>query len=94
MDFREFSNSKIEQIDRSVNKDQFDKNIEEEANKTMHKYANYSQDQLVSEFLHIAREQMQNGELSNEKLSSIFNTLSPYLSAEQKKLFHDLVGKL
>lgn len=94
MDFREFSNSKIENDIQNEKKDQFDKKIEEEANKTMHKYASYSQDQLVGEFLHIAREQMQNGELSSEKLSSIFDTLSPYLSAEQKKLFHDLVSKI
>lgn len=94
MDFREFSNSKIESNKPEHTTDEFQKKIEEEANKTMHKYANYSQNELVNEFLHIARQQLQNGELTHEKLSSIFDTLTPYLNEEQTHLFKDLVSKL
>lgn len=93
MDFREFSQSKIEPKQQKID-DDFEKKLEEETKKTMNKYANYSQTELVDEFLHIARMQMANGELSYEKLDKIYQTLLPYLNDEQKNLFKDLKNKI
>ncbi len=90
MDFRQYSDTTIS----SQDKDGFQTQLEQEAKKTMNKYANYSQQQLVDEFLTVAKQQIERGEITKAKLQQACVALAPYITKEQQVLIDDLLEQL
>ena len=90
MDFRQYSDTTI----ASSQKDDFQSKLEEEAKKTMNKYANYSQQQLVDEFLTVAKQQIERGEITKSKLQQACAALAPYITKEQQALIDGLLEQL
>lgn len=58
------------------------------------KYKNYSQDELMNEFLTTAKSKMQSGELTQNKLQNTIASLSPFLNESQKEYLNNLIGKI
>ena len=68
------------------------KNDEENIEKIMAKYSDYSEDELMSEFIKESVRKRENGELTEEQLDRISNLLKPYLNDMQKQKLDDLFG--
>ncbi len=79
---------KYEQISDKTTIDQID------LKQAYNKYKDMPQDALVEEFLKVAKNQRLSGALNNEKIAKMYNTLSPYLNADQKEMFNTLMNKL
>ena len=56
------------------------------------KYSNYSESELMSEFLKESEKRKENGEFTDEKLNGIKSILSPYLDESQKQKLNDLLN--
>lgn len=67
---------------------------EQQAKDIYNKYKNYSQSELLDEFLTTSKEKLKNGSLTYEKLQQTENILSPYLNNQQKEILKDLINKL
>ncbi len=80
---------KAEDISKST-----DEKTKKEVSDLYSKYKNYSQDELMNEFLSTAKNKMQNGELTQSKLQNTIASLSPFLTESQKKYLDDLIGKI
>ena len=59
--------------------------------KNFEKYKNYSHNDLMSEFIKKTTELKNKGELTQERVNEIYNTLMPMLNEEQKKNLSDLL---
>lgn len=68
--------------------------LEEQARSAYEKYQNYSQEQLLDEFLKTSRQKLKDGSLTSEKLTNTVNSLSPFLNGSQKEFLKDLLNKL
>ena len=89
MKFSEFKpESKIE-VDKikSENKEQVD-NIESK----LKEYENLSQAELMQEFIKESKRQKDSGELTDDKIENIKQTLIPLLNNEQQKNLDYLLG--
>jgi hypothetical protein len=62
----------------------------EDIEELIHKYSEYSQSELMSEFMR--ETEKRKGEFSDEKLSSIKNILTPYLDDNQQQKLNDLLN--
>ena len=60
----------------------------------MDKYKNYSQEELIQEFIKESKKQKQNGELNSFQIENIKNTLSPYLTDSQKQNLNNLMDMI
>ena len=74
------------------------KNGNEQANmlygEAMRKYGNLSEDALVSRLVDMVHEQKRNGSFDEVQLLSFVNTITPHLSAEQRRRLEDVLGML
>ncbi len=60
----------------------------------MDKYKNYSQEELIQEFIKESKKQKENGELNSFQIENIKNTLSPYLTDSQKQNLNNLMDMI
>ena len=89
MKFSEFEQIYEEKLERLKKEDSGTVNsIEEE----LKKYENLSEQELMQEFLKESKKQKANGDLNDEKLNNIKETLSPFLNKEQLSKLNDLLG--
>ncbi len=77
------NDTKIENIDEEVKKDMEQK---------LEKYKNLNQNQLTEELLKEANKQKMNGNLNDEKIKEIQNTILPMLDESQKNKFNELIN--
>lgn len=67
---------------------------EEEIKEKIQKYQNMNQNELLSELLKETKKQKQNGNLDNQKLEDIKNSMSTVLNDEQKNRLDELIKLL
>ena len=60
----------------------------------MRKYGNLSEDALVSRLVDMVHEQKRNGSFDEVQLLSFVNTITPHLSAEQRRRLEGVLGML
>lgn len=89
MKFSEFKPEPVPDIEKikKENKEEV-KSIEEK----LKEYENLSQAELMQEFIKESTKQKENGELTNEKIENIKQTLLPLLNNEQQKNLDYLLG--
>ena len=63
-------------------------NVEEQ----LKKYENFSQAELMQEFIKESKKQKQNGNLDRDKMENIKSTLLPFLNSNQQKQLDYLMG--
>ncbi len=68
--------------------------IREDINSILDKYSTYTHEELLNEFYRISHEEMERGNLDDDKLKSIERTLDPYLDAQSKARLNDILGRL
>lgn len=57
----------------------------------INRYSTYSNDKLLSEFMRLTLEKKKRGELTENELSNIKNTILPFLNEEQKSNLENLI---
>ena len=82
-------NNRAEDIKNSTN----DK-TKQEVNDLYNKYKNYSQEELMNEFISTAKNKLQNGDLTQNKLQNTINSLSPFLNESQKEYLNNIIRKI
>lgn len=89
-------NKKDEKLTEELKKraEKIDKTTKENINNLYNKYKNYSEQDLLNEFLATSKDKIKDGSLSKEKLEGTINTLSPYITSEQKSFLDNLIKKL
>lgn len=65
-----------------INKNQEEKN--DYLKSKIEEYSNYSQDKLINDFVKLTIEKKKRGELTDNELNSLKNTISPMLNNVQK----------
>ena len=93
MKFSEFEpkkNSHKEEL--KANK--IDANDAQEIESLYEKYSKMSYDQLMQEFLKVSRQERANGNLDEDRLQEIKQTLSPYLTEDAKAKMEDITKHL
>ncbi len=68
--------------------------IEQEAKNLYDKYKDYSQNDLISEFLSNSKQKLKEGSLTQDKINSTANALLPYLNEEQREMMSRLLERL
>ncbi len=66
----------------------------EKLQQTFNKYQSMPQDQIVQEFLSMAKQQKNSGQLNKQNLDQISSTLSPFLNNQQKEFLDTLIHKI
>ncbi len=66
----------------------------QEVNDLYNKYKNYSQEELMNEFISTAKNKLQNGDLTQNKLQNTINSLSPFLNESQKEYLNNIIRKI
>lgn len=66
----------------------------EKLQQTFNKYQSMPQDQIVQEFLSMAKQQKSSGQLNKQNLDQISSTLSPFLNNQQKEFLDTLIHKI
>lgn len=68
--------------------------IQKDAKKLYDKYKNYSENDLLNEFLTTSKSKLKDGSLTKDKIQNTVNSLAPFLNASQKEYLKELIGKL
>lgn len=92
-DSQGFSNSNFNKSP-NTNKNSSKEEIEKDAKELYDKYKDYSENELLNEFLSTSKAKMQDGSLTKEKIQNTVNSLAPFLNSSQKEYLKDLIGKL
>lgn len=87
-------NCKNENIKDNASSSNSKEEVEKEAKNLYNKYKNYSQDELLNEFLSTSKSKLKDGSLTKEKINSTISSLSPFLNSSQKEYLKDLIGRL
>lgn len=69
-------------------------NTTEQAKNMYDKYKNYSQEELLNEFITTSKNKLKNGSLTPQKIEQTANMLSPYLNNQQKEFLKGLLDRL
>ncbi len=75
---------------KPINEEELKENI----GNTYNKYKDLNQDDLMSEFLRVSRQQKRNGSLNESNMQNLINQLSPFLNQQQKEKLKDLLNKI
>lgn len=67
-----------------INEGLHEKKTKESLQSKIDEYSGFSQDRLMSEFIKLTIEKKKRGELTNDELQSLKNTIVPMLNNEQK----------
>ena len=81
-------------FNNSSNKTIYANEIEGEAKNLYDKYKDYSQNDLINEFLSTSKQKLKDGSLTQEKISSTANALLPYLNDSQREMMSRLLERL
>ena len=91
MDFKDFCNESIEpKQTEKINIASNNQNLNNEAEKVIEKYKNYSSDELMNELIKRTNQQKQSGNLTSEKIQKIRSTMESILPPEN----HDFLEKI
>ena len=93
----DFANEKVCKDNPNITQEDIngiDDSTQQEVKDLYEKYKNYSQDELLNEFLTSSKKKINQGSLSKEKLESTIDSLSPYINSEQKSFLDNLIKKL
>lgn len=60
-------------------------------NQTIEKYSDFSENQLMQEFLNQTNIQKQKGEFDEKRLENIKSTLTPYLNSQQLEKLNEIM---
>ena len=71
-----------------------DDNTKKNVNELYNKYKNYSSADLLNEFLTTSKQKIKDGSLSKESLKNTINSLSPYITSEQKSYLENIIKKI
>lgn len=71
-----------------------EKSSKESIEELYNRYSKYDNQSLLDEFLKLSIERKRKGELTDEYFQNLKNTLSPYLTDEQKDYYDNLVDKI
>ncbi len=88
------SNNTLHNNDNNFKNNSAASAVEEEAKTLYEKYKDYSQDNLIQEFLSTSKEKLMDGSLSQDKINSTANALLPYLNDSQKQMMKSLLEQL
>ncbi len=69
-------------------------NIKQQAETLYKKYKDYSQDNLIQEFLTSSKQKLKDGSLTQDKINSTANALLPFLNDSQKQMMKNLLEQL
>ena len=92
-EFEEKYNKQNQQCSSSQNTNMNEndkKNVEDMINH----YNQYSKEDLMKEILKVSNEEKQKGNVDSNYFENIANTLSPYLTDEQKENMKDIINKI
>ena len=78
----------------ATNQESINNSTTEQAKNIYDKYKDFSQEELMHEFLTSSKEKLKNGSLTSEKIEQTANMLSPYLNNQQKEFLKGLLDKL
>ncbi len=82
-----------ETIETKVKKDNNANKINEnDVKEKLEQYSNYSQEELLQEFLSQSQSAKEKGVYNDKNIESIKSTLFPFLSEEQRKKFDSLIN--
>lgn len=91
----DFSEQKIKREDNIYKQKNDNQSIDENmVNDYLNKYKDYSQEQLIDEFLKVTNESRKSGALDSKKINEVVSKLTPFLSDSQKKGLDDLLNKI
>ena len=90
MDFNDFCNQDIGSNQEKVSK----VSLNQQADEVLHKYANYSSDDLMSELIRQTQAKKQDGSLSPEKMEQIYNSLYNVLPPENRKKLEEIFNRI
>ena len=76
----------------NIAKDNNQASIESNFKNLFEQYKGFSKEDLINEFLKVTKDQKESGQLTNEKISNIYNTLMPYLNSQQKDFLKKTLG--
>lgn len=76
------------------NFDSINDDTKKDAKDLYEKYKNYSQDELLKEFISSSKTKLKDGSLTKEKINNTINSLSPFLNNSQAEYLKQLIGKL
>lgn len=68
--------------------------VQEQAKNLYEKYKDYSQDNLIEEFLSTSKQKLKDGSLSQSQIDFTANALLPYLNDSQKQMMQRLLEQL
>ncbi len=81
-----------EYIKNDVKKENFAGVDNAELNDAINKYSDYSEQELINEFLSETNKKKQSGELNDEKIEKMKETLLPYLNDKQKTKLNQIIN--
>ena len=84
-------NNKNEETKNNFHNKEESLKSKESLQKKIDEYSEYSSDKLLSEFMKLTIEKKKRGELTDSELLNLKNTISPMLSAEQRKSLDALI---
>lgn len=90
MDFKDFCNQDIGSNQEKVSKE----SLNQQADEVLHKYANYSSDDLMSELIRQTQAKKQDGSLSPEKMEQIYNSIYNVLPPENRKKLEEIFNRI
>ncbi len=100
----DFTNENVDEVKKDTNKDvgqkifddvkNLNEDIKQEASELYNKYKNYSQNELINEFISTSKQKIKQGSLSKESLRKTLNTILPYINDEQKTFFDNLINSI
>ena len=91
----DFGDEQIEDFLNKTNTENIeDENRIEEVKNVYEKYKDYSQEELMQEFLKTTRKKLSEGSLSIENLQNTINNLRPFLNSNQLEFLKDLMKKV
>ena len=97
MDFKDFceQNINLEQEKQTAkSSSQNNENIKKQAQDSMNKYANFSQQELMDELVRQTNQKKQDGSLSQEKIEQMYQTIYNILPPENRQNLDNIFNKL
>ena len=93
----DFGDEKLEEIfdkKEEMEKEIFENNNTNDVKNLFNKYKNYSQDELMDEFLTTSKQKIKDGSLTVEGLQNIIKNLTPFLNSEQIDFLKGIINRV
>jgi len=79
---------------QNLNNNFSQEDVERDAKNLYEKYKNYSQDELLNEFITTSKTKLNSGVLTKDKINNTVNSLAPFLNEAQNEYLKGLIKKL